>query len=503
MSTAIRIALDQLRPAPFNKRDAASYGKTPLADLAASIKARDVLSPIMVRLTDGHYQIIAGHRRAAAAKLAGLTDVPCTVMNISEEEAQEVCAIENLQREDLSLMDEAAQILVMHANGNRTVADIAARIGKPAHFVATRLKLATNLDPKVMKYMEKNGWPVTWWESVARLNKEDQADLIANQHVHHREQLDRAIDGYLKVISKAGFDTSDITLLPAAGACSTCPKRTSQDGDLFPDMTAKKGDRCLDGKCWDQKQKNHNQALLEAARAKHGPDVIPIHTSYASQNELKKFTFADGTKVQSTYYSDDISVTAKTTKGAKPALDVESGKIVWVASPKAASAAGKKKTVANKKVSSLKEKYAFLTQRRYFAICKEIRAKGLNTYSKTPDTKSPFCPTWPKDYGMRELCEILNATTPSMRSGDGSHASKMGIVTVKGDRATCEHLFENARTDIVDGCFQVRTAAEVKVEIIQANMDWFKMDAAAIYKWAVTEVPTPKSLKEYEAQLSK
>lgn len=508
-TTVPRIPVDQLKPAPYNKRDADSYGKKPLADLVASIKAKGIISPITARLTDGHYQIVAGHRRYAAAILAGLKDVPCIVVNVSEDEAREICTIENLQREDLSLMDEAHQILALNGAGKQSVADIAAKIGKSAHFVALRVKLATNLEPQLMKFMEKHGWPVSWWESVARLNKEQQLAIVTDRNIHDRERLNEYIDECLKTLSNAAWSLDDVTLLPAAGSCSTCPKRVSAQTELFADLVSKKNDRCTDGACWAKKQLAHNDRILAAAREKHGKDVMPVTTEYIDHREKAKAWSSDGTKItRLDRYDSGLMIAKKTTPTATPAINVKTGEIVYIATVKAVEAqergrTHKGKKVEAKKVASLKDKYAFLVQRRFFAICKEIREKGMSDYQHTPDTKSPFCPTWPKDYGMRELCEILTATTPSLRGGDGTVASNLGIKTVKGDHATCEHLFEQGRADIVNGCFQIRTVADLKVEVITANLGWFKMDLDALLKWACTEVPTPKSLKEYEANLSK
>lgn len=508
MSTATRIALDQLRPAPFNKRDAASYGKTPLTDLAASIKAKDVLSPIMVRLTEGHYQIIAGHRRAAAAKLAGLTDVPCTVMNVSEDEAREICTIENLQREDLSLMEEAAQILALNGAGKQSVAEIAAKIGKSPHFVALRVRLATNITPAVMKYMTKHGWPTAWWEQMARLDKAAQDEIIKEHHINDADQLRKVINGYLMELKLAKWSLDDIELLPEAGACSACPKRSSAQSELFADLSPTKNDRCTDNACWKKKQLAHNTRILMEARKVHGDEIIPITHEYIPHDEQNKPWAKDGTMVTRIGSYTGLVVAKKTTPGAKPAIDVKTGAITYVADEKAVRAeqSGKKhkgKAPTAKKVKTNKEKYQALTQRRYFAICKEILLRGRTTYSSKPDAKSPFCPGLPKEYGIKEVCDLLNATTPSLRSGsDSSAAAKAGIKPTQSPQLA-EHLFECGRNDIITSCFHNRLVSDVKVEIIQANIEWFKMDSAKLQAWAITEVPTPKSLKEYEAQLAK
>jgi ParB/RepB/Spo0J family partition protein len=506
---AVRIAVEQLKPAPYNKRDPKSYGAKPLADLAASIKEKDILSPILVRLTDGHYQIIAGHRRYAAALLAGLKDVPCTVMDVSEAEGKEICAIENLQREDLGLMDEAMQILQMTVDSKLSFREIAQKIGKTANFVALRIKLATNLEPKAMKFMTEQGWPTAWWEQMARLNREAQLEIIKDGWIRSANDLKKHVEKYLRTLGEAKWDVDSIELLPAAGACSACPKRTSAQADLFPDMVSKKNDRCTDPKCWGEKEIAHNTITLQAARKKHGDTIIPVSNGYISRDEQKPWA-KDGTKLQAIGYSSGLVEAKKTTEGAVPALIVETGKVVYVASAKAVEdeamgrkSKGKGKGPKAKAVKTDKEKYAGLTQRRYFAICKAILSCSRTSYGSKPNTKSPHYVTFPKAYGLKELCCLLNATSPSLHhGGDGTSAARNGIKPTD-NALLAEQLFEFGRNDIVSSCFGNRLVSDVKVEIIQANIEWFKMDSKALQTWAITEVPTPKSLKDYEAKAAK
>jgi len=101
----------RIRMISINKIDASPHqARTELGDieeLMASIKEKGILQPIIVREKNGRYEIIAGERRCIAAKNVGLKDVPCIEMNVSDNEAMEIALIENLQRKDLNIFEEA------------------------------------------------------------------------------------------------------------------------------------------------------------------------------------------------------------------------------------------------------------------------------------------------------------------------------------------------------------------------------------------------------------
>src|SRR5215208_1544834 len=83
------------------------FDPTALEELAASIRARGVLEPIVVRPKDGRYEIVAGERRFRASKLAGLEEIPAVVRDLSDEDAMTDALLENFQREDLTVIEKA------------------------------------------------------------------------------------------------------------------------------------------------------------------------------------------------------------------------------------------------------------------------------------------------------------------------------------------------------------------------------------------------------------
>jgi ParB family chromosome partitioning protein len=141
-SSGVRvIPIDQISPNPQQPRLA--FDATSLEELAASIREHGVLQPILVRpLGNNDYQLIAGERRWRATKTAGLATVPALVEDIDDETALEISIIENLQREDLSPLDEAAMYDRMVREHGYSVRKLAQKLGKDKGYLENRLRLA-------------------------------------------------------------------------------------------------------------------------------------------------------------------------------------------------------------------------------------------------------------------------------------------------------------------------------------------------------------------------
>jgi len=125
---------------------------TPLQELADSIKAQGVMQPIVVRaIDDKRYEIIAGERRWRATQLAGLADIPAIVKNVSDESAVAMALIENIQRENLNSIDEAAALHRLQEEFGLTQQQTADAVGKSRAAVANLIRLlALNDDVKVL-----------------------------------------------------------------------------------------------------------------------------------------------------------------------------------------------------------------------------------------------------------------------------------------------------------------------------------------------------------------
>ncbi len=131
------------------------FDEASLAELAESIREHGIIQPLTVRkLASGYYQIIAGERRWRAARIAGLEEVPVIVMEADDRKAAELAMIENLQREDLNPMEEAAGFQSLIQNYHMTQEEAAQRVGKSRSAVTNALRLL-GLEPAVRRHVEE------------------------------------------------------------------------------------------------------------------------------------------------------------------------------------------------------------------------------------------------------------------------------------------------------------------------------------------------------------
>ena len=139
-------------------------------ELAASIRTHGIIQPLVASGgADGRIKLIAGHRRLAAAKLAGLARVPVVMRDEEGSVAKELQLVENVQREDLPALDVADALQTMVAGG-KTADEIAERVGKSAAWVRRHLALL-KLDGKVLDAIRKQGLRFTQAEHVAKVLK--------------------------------------------------------------------------------------------------------------------------------------------------------------------------------------------------------------------------------------------------------------------------------------------------------------------------------------------
>ena len=132
------------------------FDEESLQELADSITEHGIIQPLTVRkLASGYYQIIAGERRWRAARLAGLQEVPVIVIEADDRKAAELAMIENLQREDLNPMEEAAGFQSLIENYHMTQEEAAQQVGKSRSAVTNALRLL-GLTPAVRKLVEEN-----------------------------------------------------------------------------------------------------------------------------------------------------------------------------------------------------------------------------------------------------------------------------------------------------------------------------------------------------------
>ena len=129
---------------PNRQQPRRTFDDEALAELAKSIEAHGVLQPILVRpMLRGGYQIVAGERRYRASRLAGLTEIPAVIRELTDSETMQLALIENLQREDLSPLEEAAGYKTLADDFGFSQEEIAKTVGKSRSAVANTMRLLT------------------------------------------------------------------------------------------------------------------------------------------------------------------------------------------------------------------------------------------------------------------------------------------------------------------------------------------------------------------------
>jgi len=133
------ISISEIRPNPYQPR--LDFNSEKIDELAKSIKEKGVLQPLIVSMHDDGYDLIVGERRLRAAGRAGLSEVPCMIMEVPDEELLEIALIENLQREDLDPVEEAKAYSLMMDKFSLSQVEVAERVGKNRSTVANTLRL--------------------------------------------------------------------------------------------------------------------------------------------------------------------------------------------------------------------------------------------------------------------------------------------------------------------------------------------------------------------------
>lgn len=139
-SGAVKLSIHEIEPNKAQPRK--HFDEKALSELADSIAEHGVIQPLLVRpLAEGGYQLVAGERRWRAARLAGLSEVPVVIKDLTDRETMEIALIENLQREDLNPIEEAEGIDLLMKEYNLTQETAAERVGKSRSAVANSLRL--------------------------------------------------------------------------------------------------------------------------------------------------------------------------------------------------------------------------------------------------------------------------------------------------------------------------------------------------------------------------
>lgn len=309
------IDTDMVDKSSLNYRS--EFAKDDMADIIASVKLRGIIQPLTVRphptKGKGHYEVVAGDKRRMAAVAAKLAQLPCMVRDVDDKEARQISLIENLQRKDPHPLDEADGFHELTAAPNNlTVEEIAKQISKSVEYVFTRLKLR-DLGDVGRKALHAGKLSYSTAVLVARIPDEKlQAEAVKGmtQYLQNGDgpmPFLRASafvrDRFMLRLVDAPFNTKDATLVPKAGACDVCPKRSGAQPQLFADVG--KADLCTDPDCFAEKKDAKWKA--DQAKAKEtGATVLP-------DAKAKDVFYADG----ALRAADFVDLSAKCTDDKK------------------------------------------------------------------------------------------------------------------------------------------------------------------------------------------
>ena len=197
VSGRFEVPVDQVRPNPYQPRK--TFDEQRLKELAQSIQQHGVFTPILVKKSVGGYELIAGERRLRASKMAGLENIPAIEMEFDDQQMMEIALLENIQREDLNVIEEAKAYEKMIGKLGYTQEELARRIGKSREHVANTLRLL-RLPQKIQEYVIAHQLSMGHVRALLSLRDEDMMEEIAEKAI--REQLSvRAVEKLVKAIS--------------------------------------------------------------------------------------------------------------------------------------------------------------------------------------------------------------------------------------------------------------------------------------------------------------
>ena len=184
----VELSLAELRPNPYQPRKI--FDDDALNELASSIKAHGVFQPIIVKKTIKGYDIVAGERRYRASKKAGLTTIPAIIKDFTDEEMMNIALLENLQREDLSAIEEANAYKKMLDSYQITQEELASRVGKSRSHITNMLgllKLPANVQDLVLYNKLSMGHARVLSKLEDREKIEELADRVIKDDLSVRE----------------------------------------------------------------------------------------------------------------------------------------------------------------------------------------------------------------------------------------------------------------------------------------------------------------------------
>ena len=259
------------------------FDQESITELAASVKEKGVIQPIVLRPKGKQYELVCGERRYRASVIVKDADptrdsIPAIIRELNDEEVLQLQIIENLQRKDVHPMDEAVAFKALMAVKGFDVAEIAKRIGKGPGYVAQRLKLNDLID-EFQKAFYQNRLNLTETLKLCRLSTSDQKEIWDEEeygdNTQEIELNNWMLKKYQRNLTDAPFDIKDPSLNETMGACSGCAFNSASNVLLFPDAV---NAICTNSKCYHGKADISFNKLFE--EAKNDSTIVLVSTEY-------------------------------------------------------------------------------------------------------------------------------------------------------------------------------------------------------------------------------
>lgn len=196
MEQTINIHINKIKPNRYQPR--LEFDTKALEELSQSIKENGLIQPITVRTNGDEYEIIAGERRFRACKLAGFEVIPCYIMTPTEEQAAQMALVENIQREDLTAIEEARAFVQIMRQASMTQDEMAKKIGKSQSTVANKIRLL-NLPEEIKEGIMQR--KITERHARALLSLEGQKQIEAYHNVIDRQLNVRQTENFVEELN--------------------------------------------------------------------------------------------------------------------------------------------------------------------------------------------------------------------------------------------------------------------------------------------------------------
>lgn len=195
----VYLSTEDIYPNPVQPRKL--FDDEGLEELSRSIKDYGILNPLSVRLRGSRYELVAGERRLRAARLAGLKEVPCILLDVNMEDASLIALVENLQRRDLDFIEEANGINQLIRMFGMSQEEAARRIGKSQSAVANKLRLL-RLPQDVLEGLRQNGLTERHGRALLRL-PDSESQRVALLYIIDNGLTVAATDAYIDALLQA------------------------------------------------------------------------------------------------------------------------------------------------------------------------------------------------------------------------------------------------------------------------------------------------------------